>query len=175
VKTAKIHYLPKERLSNQWNERKIKQNFAFLFGKILPSFSAKISGDAFERKMVTDLFLLIATVHTFLTLETVPIATAFEVEGQSDGCDCSEVDVVSNRDVVLRKHADVLGRYTRIPEGLQSGLKTPSYVHTSGKYFLYYSAQSQVKQCTTFKILKQNLQLQRQRFSRLDRFYSIEK
>ena len=72
------------------------------------------------------------------TLEVV------DVKGPENGCVCKDVDIVSNRDIVLRKHGDVLGRYTRI-EGIQGGLGTPSYVHYSGKFFLYYSEQSQVR------------------------------
>jgi len=69
-------------------------------------------------------------------------------------CNCKDVDIVSNKDIVLRKHGDVLGRYTKI-ETPQGGIQTPSYMHSSGKFFLYYSSQSQVMKLKK-KILKAN-------------------
>ena len=94
--------------------------------------------------MVTKLLFVLVSV--ILTSQLFQFASTFELVDPNvvvDGCDCKEVDVVSNRDVVLRKHSDVLGRYTRI-DGIQGGTSNPSYVHASGKYFLYYSTQSQV-------------------------------
>jgi hypothetical protein len=94
--------------------------------------------------MVTN--LLVVFVSIFLISEHfyfVSTIDVVDVIGTDDVCDCKEVDVVSNRDVVLRKHGDVLGRYTKI-EVVEGGLPTPSYLHFSGKFFLYYSSQSQV-------------------------------
>ena len=94
--------------------------------------------------MVTNLLVVLVSIlfisEHFRLVSTIEVVDVVEPD---DVCDCKEVDVVSNRDVVLRKHGDVLGRYTKI-EGVQGGLATPSYVHFSGKFFLYYSSQSQV-------------------------------
>ena len=86
-------------------------------------------------------------LSALLFVEQLLIASTLEVvdvTGQENGCGCKDVEIVSNRDIVLRKHGDVLGRYTKL-EGIQGGLRPPSYVHYSGKFFLYYSEQSQVR------------------------------
>lgn len=92
---------------------------------------------------------LLVLVSLILTCEHFSVVASIDaidhaVVNVGDVCDCKEVDIVSNRDVVLRKHSDVLGRYNKV-EGVQGGVTTPSYVHSSGKYFLYYSTQSQVQ------------------------------
>jgi len=74
--------------------------------------------------MVTKVLLLVSLILTF------DLASTFDVIGTNvvDVCDCKEVDVVSNRDVVLRKHSDVLGRYTKI-EGIQGGTRCQFHKH----------------------------------------------
>jgi hypothetical protein len=89
---------------------------------------------------------------TFLWLIFLSNVQSYEVI-VDNLCNCKDVDIVSNRDIVLRKHGDVLGRYTQI-EGAQGGSSTPSYMHSSGKFFLYYSSQSQVTKKINLIILK---------------------
>ena len=65
--------------------------------------------------MVTKLSLVfvavICLVEQYSTVEIVEVPS----EGSPENvCNCKDVDIVSNRDVVLRKHGDVLGRYTKI-------------------------------------------------------------
>ena len=95
--------------------------------------------------MVTKLFLVfvagVCLLEQCSTIEVVDVSS--EPGSPENVCNCKDVDIVSNRDVVLRKHGDVLGRYTKI-EAIPGGQGTPAYVHFSGKFFLYYSTQSQV-------------------------------
>jgi hypothetical protein len=65
------------------------------------------------------------------------------------GCDCEVVEIVTTNEAVLRKHGELLGRYTRLSpksdglekDGLYNG--RPGYEHFSGKFFLYYNSASQ--------------------------------
>ena len=59
----------------------------------------------------------------------------------NSGCSCDIVEIATTKDSVLRKHGELLGRYTRIENGLFNG--RPSYQHFSAKFFLYYNSASQ--------------------------------
>ncbi len=59
----------------------------------------------------------------------------------NSGCGCDIVEIATTKDEVLRKHGELLGRYTRIENGLFNG--RPSYQHFSAKFYLYYNSASQ--------------------------------
>ena len=62
---------------------------------------------------------------------------------ESGGCDCEILEIVTTNQAVLRKHGELLGRYTKMEagDGLYNG--RPGYEHFSGKFFLYYNTASQ--------------------------------
>ncbi len=126
-----------QRLSNKAKKKKSETKSA-------KNNNTFLSCHALWGKMVTNLLVVFVSIffisEHFYFVSTIDVV---DVIGPDDVCDCKEVDVVSNRDVVLRKHGDVLGRYTKI-DVVEGGLPTPSYLHFSGKFFLYYSSQSQV-------------------------------
>ena len=51
------------------------------------------------------------------------------------GCDCTQVEIVTTNEAVLRKHGELLGRYNKISSVKSSGLYNgrPAYEHFSGE------------------------------------------
>ena len=73
----------------------------------------------------------------------LPVLQSRDTRALEDVCSCDAVEIVTTKDVVLKKHGQLLGRYHR-RYGKESLLnKRPTYEHFSGKYFLYYSNRSQ--------------------------------
>ena len=78
------------------------------------------------------------------------------------GCDCTQVEIVTTNEAVLRKHGELLGRYNKISSVKSSGLYNgrPAYEHFSGKYIksthsvkisgFFYTLRFYVKSILTF-------------------------
>ena len=52
------------------------------------------------------------------------------------GCDCTQVEIVTTNEAVLRKHGELLGRYNKISSVKSTGLYNgrPAYEHFSGEF-----------------------------------------
>ena len=79
-------------------------------------------------------------ILAFFLLLSTTTTNAIEIVDNNNSCGCTDVEIVSTKDDVIKKHNNLLGKYQLLQNAVNH---RPSYKHESGKYFLYYNSQSQ--------------------------------
>ena len=97
------------------------------------------------RQIISVLFLLIEWTQPTENVEIIyPAAPLFHKRfgnssntAENGGCDCATVEIVTANEPVLRKHGELLGKYSKMesvensPNGLYNG--RPAFEHFSGR------------------------------------------
>ena len=98
------------------------------------------------RQIISVLFLLVEWTQPTENVEIIyPAAPLFHKRvgnsststAENGGCDCASVEIVTANEAVLRKHGELLGKYSKMesvedsPNGLYNG--RPAFEHFSGR------------------------------------------
>ena len=124
----------------------------FFYYYLLPEFSFKVIithtmllPQQKFRQIISVLFLLVEWTQPTENVEIIyPAAPLFHkrfgnssTTAENGGCDCATVEIVTANEPVLRKHGELLGKYSKMesvensPNGLYNG--RPAFEHFSGR------------------------------------------
>ena len=99
------------------------------------------------RQIISVLFLLVEWTQPTENVEIIyPAAPLFHkrfgnssTTAENGGCDCATVEIVTANEPVLRKHGELLGKYSKLEsvENSSNGLYNgrPAFEHFSGRIY----------------------------------------